>query len=434
MRDYLHKIETEGVLSIFDPTTNKFELVSRSIKCEYEHDHYTNANMKGIIKSTVINHTLNHFLNSKFKKIKFEGFYGDIVVGKIEKFNIDNAEYYKTTVNFSIKELTKVNLSVTEEVPVKIKLYFKAPYIQFLGRELGNSWGYDDSYLLKFTNDEYSINVKNNQLTFVEKIFLLPYNEPDSIFNRMLYPFMELTKEDDINNQLDEKFMQLKDIYILFAFLINSRVNCFGYECDIFNIDDKLIYKAEYKEAYRNCGKDFTLKFNEIDHEFEMFWTQDNLSLIINSFLNLDAEKKQKIIALIHGFLTVGEIIYFKAKVLSLVSILEGISKHINPTLSNPNPTSSEVINGAILKNDIDVNGIELEMSYHNLSYISEYRNYLAHFGEKKVFDKTKIFVEYKKAHIIARRLILSEICPTLPSFPFPRLYDNSIDFTIEED
>ncbi|MFA7360470.1 MAG: hypothetical protein WC139_05475 [Candidatus Kapaibacterium sp.] len=408
MREFIKTQKLNGKLNVEDRYS--FE----NVRGEYQYDVFSNKNMTG--KFEVQNIPVE-FLNEFDKNENFT-FAGDgfFVKGKITGSSIFGKP---DTLSFSVEETTSQIVWEGDEQR-KLEMSYYIPYVSKLARNIKASWGYSEEYIVKFISNEFKLLVKNIEIKFNENISLVKHEKPDSIFHRLLFPMItiDIAKDEDIYKLLDNYKELMEQVMLVLSFILFHRLNCFGFEARIFDENNKVIHTIDHRYTKKKSGIDCLL---EDKLEFNNYFNTDNVSKIIESFLALNEEHKQKFIRVIYSYLTIKELDIFEPKFKDTFYALEAISKIIVNPMTRISPEK-------LIINACDIAEIDLESfdflpsnNSNELKWlISEYRNDLTHFNFNIKFDLSELFNERNKMMRLLRSLMMYYLTPELKEFPFP--------------
>ena len=410
MREYIKSVKIIGKLNVED------KYVFEDVRGEYKHDIYSNKGMAGFFE---VKRLSADFLNN-FQTIRNFTFIGNGVTinGEITGWTLPSGR--EDNIKFSIKDVTEWIL-YEEKEPKKIFIEYKIPYILLLARRIRNYFGFNEDCIIKFISDEFKIKIKNIEIIFFEYISLVKHVEPDLIFNRMLHPKIriELTKDENIIEKLNYLENIMNDSMILISFIIFKRCNVFGYTANIYDQSDKLLQVINYKTSEKGSGEDY---IEEDNREFNNYFIEDNISKLIEAYLNLCNEEKNNFLKIIYSYLTIGELKIMEPMFKDAYHVLEAISKIIVKPKANMN--SEELIEEACFRNSININKIKFEEAKESNKLkwlITEYRNSLIHFNYNYEINNETLFIEFSKMMNLIRKLMISYLEPSLIEFPYPR-------------
>lgn len=310
-----------------------------------------------------------------------------------------------------------------DKEPNKLKILYNIPYVSLLSRKIKHYWGYDEDYIVKFDSNEFKICVQDFSITFYEYISLLNHIDPDSIFNKRLYPKIEFELENSDTEYIKEKLKYLEDmmldVMVIISFILFKRLNMFGYEADLLDVSQNTVQVIKYMTSLKSSGEDYI----ELDtSKFNKYFNGENVSKLIMAYRNLEKEKKEKYLRLLNAFLTIRELNIFEPQFRDAYFTLSAISKIItNPTTD---PGSEELIILACEMANIDLNQINFDKSINSekLKFlVSEYRNELTHYNFSLPVNYELYFKEYRKMMNLLRKLMIYYLEPSLIEFPYPR-------------
>lgn len=390
----------------------------KNVRAEYKYDIYSNKNMEGTFE--VDNQIGAKFLNDfqSLNEYEFKG-QGISIKGEILGWSFGNGD----KLNFDIYEIKEWNLHVHKE-PCKLIISYNIPYVSALSRKVKKSWLEDDDYIVKFNGEEFKLFVDEFLISFNEKIALLNHIEPDSIFNRKIYPKIELLIGqtayafiEDIVKKLD---MILEDSIIIISMLLFKRFNKFGYSISLLDETEALMQQIEHRDTLKNSGSDLMFSDNL---EFNKYFKAEYVSSLIITFRNLCAIDKEKYTRIIHSYLSIHEVGIIESKFREVYFLLGAISKLIvNPQDNDPGFES--LLNDACIKSGIDLNNVRFRPSEKSKKLkwlISEYRNELIHYNFFTNIKNEMIIEEYYKMLAILRKLMIYYLIPELMNFPLPK-------------
>lgn len=414
MRKFLTTTETTGILFIED-------LPEINVRCTYTDDHYSTRFKKGTFE--ILNFDTKTVEDAVGKKFKFEDSSGRDLKGRIIGFS-HKTEYneHRYTLNFTIEELLQ-SIKWTENEIVTLNIEFKIPYVELLSRDLRSSHGFYPDYIIKFDSEVLVLKVADYEIKIEERVNFVRNEDikPNSIFNRELFPTISTSVTS--KNYIDEinKIEILMDsVLLVVSFFLNHRINSFQFYAQLSDANSKNVETILYKNFKRGTCKDF---LDSPIHEFNLSFQEDNLSKLINKFI--ERNKDKDIERLLNAFLSIDETRIFQPMFLSGYFVLEAISKIIvNPRVKMG---SEDLISNAMEIagiNEDEISFIEPINGKKIKWHIYEYRNHLAHFNESELRDDL-IYTEFEKIMKLNRKLILWYIEPTLRDIPFHIFYNN---------
>lgn len=405
MRESIKTVKIRGNLTI----NNKFNF--KGVSGEYEYNVYSNKNMKGFLNIINSDELLRNF--NDIEKFVFNG-KGLTLKGEVSSwtFGGDDIMY------FEIEELIE-KIKNSDKSPNKIKVLYYVPYISGLARSIKKYWCEDEDYIVKFSSKEFTIMANGFLVTFYEHINLLNHENPDKVFNRLLFPriIKPMNNIEDIYDKLNywEKF--LDEVMLVLSLILFKRLTSFGYLAEIFSAEDESIQTIKYISTKKRSCDDYLL---DNGFFFRKYFTSENISILVESFLNLDNEKREKLLRIINAYLTISELEVFEPQFKDAYFATEAISKLIVES----NLGSEELIITACKSAGIDLDSVAFEPSIKSKKLrwlISEYRNELTHFNFETYFSIDQMIDEFSKMMNILRKLIFHFLVPELKSFPYPR-------------
>jgi len=260
MREFIKTLEFTGKLDIEGKTFQE------NVKCIYKDDYYSNRTMKG---EFFLNYLSAEFLN-KFKgrsKFIFEDISGRILKGIIYGFN-EKSEYNErwSILNFNVDEYEQ-RLLFSNVKPKILKIEYFVPYVSLLSRDLRYSYGFDESYLLKYISPVKTFCVNEICIQFDDRSYLINDVEPDSKFVREIHPVITIKdfNYDNIYEVLEEYKLFIKDLFIIISFILNHRVFSYGYKAKLLDENEKL---TEFITRKYKFGMGYEFINERYDHEF----------------------------------------------------------------------------------------------------------------------------------------------------------------------
>lgn len=279
MREFIIHKKTQGYLT-FEENRSFWNVI-----CEYDDDYYSDKNSKGTFRiSDTTTETENFFRNYPLK-FTFRDKFGLNINGVIEGINIKDSEFFCIILTFRIYDLSTREI-YSRSISKLIRIKFKTPYIDLFARNLLPSHGLTPNFIIKFNSDEFILKINNQKIIFKERINFLKYTKPDSIFNRILEPYIEEQIEDteDIAKKINGLLDYMKSIFPIISFVLNKWLGCFGANIELLTDNKSITEIIEYKEFYNNCGDDYIN--STYDENFRGFFTEENLSRVICGFIN----------------------------------------------------------------------------------------------------------------------------------------------------
>jgi hypothetical protein len=419
LREYIKTYEFTGTLKIED----YFE--KENVRCIYKDDYYSNNLMEGHFEVSNLSADLINKLGY-FEDFRFEDKSGRIICGKINgvTLNTGNNER-KDILIFFVNDFTQW-IKYSENKTVKVKISYSIPYISFFSRGIDFSYCYDDSYIFRFSSPKKVLSLNSGDIVFDDWVYSLKDKKPDSIFKKELFIDIEknVGDEDKKIELLNENENILKDILAFISFILNHRFSFYYYKADFYDEKGIITEALNRKESEWITGSEFIKENNSRYFNFEKLSTMENISLIVNKFLE-NKNEIDKIKELIYSYLTIKEIKIFEPQFLLAYFLLEGISKLIIKPVSGN--TSEQLIKDALSFYNIDINAYNLKVSRNRIKdcnsklewEISEFRNNLTHFNSD-YFNHNEMYDEFIKMKKLARKLILCYIEPSLSDWPEP--------------
>ncbi|MEO8664637.1 MAG: hypothetical protein ABI462_03995 [Ignavibacteria bacterium] len=413
MREYIVTKEFNGKLEFED-----FSI--ENVRCIYEDDYYSNRIMKGrfILKEDQRSISL---MNEPFRTFLFSDINGRVLKGQLNGSSLEN-EYnsHWQELSFDADEYSQ-RLRWSENKFERIKLRFHIPYIKDLSRHLKFSHDFYPEWLFRFDSIPFKIKINDHEFVFDERVYCYKHKEPDNILARELFIKVQFTYGNQEIVEILEKYESIvEDIMLIVSFVFNHRMRSYSYYAELLDEKEKLVETIEFKESNKLCGEDYLKKSNE---EFRKFLNSDNLSKLIQHFIDKNSDDKKNITSLINKFITIGETEIFEPKFVSAYFLLEAISKFI----------VSENIGGeSLIKRAVEISKVEMEI--FKISHkreeipnskceweITEYRNYLTHFNYQDEYDGQLMYEEYEKVLKLNRKMLLWIIYPDLSDWPLPK-------------
>lgn len=150
MRKYIKNFEFIGNLKI----DNIFE--QDDVRCIYEDDYYSNKLMKGHFE-------VGRFAADFLKKLDFNKFIfkdksGRTINGKVTGFSQKSSYNDNKNILYYLADDFTHWFYWNENIPAKVKIQYKIPYIYNLNRDIQFSYGYDESYIFKFASPKKFLN------------------------------------------------------------------------------------------------------------------------------------------------------------------------------------------------------------------------------------------------------------------------------------
>jgi len=413
MREYIITKEYNGTLIIENTTIE-------NVRCLFDDDFYSNKLKEGKFIISEFSVELERKLSNNVE-FRFFDISGRILTGKINGFRIGRKfNEHKNELKFYLDEYSQI-FKWSNAKGNSLIIKYNIPYIKDLSRNIRYSHDLYPKFIFKFTEDSKKIIINNQEFEFYEKVYCYEYKEPDSILARELFLKTSI-QQDDINlqNILNANELIIKDMMKILSFLFNHWMMSYGYNAELLDVSKKLIESITYKNYKINSGTDYLKKANP---NFKEYFRENNLSIIIENYVNKDKLQKENIEKLINKFLSLNEIKILEAKFLSGYVLLESISKSIVKPPCNTN--SESLIKDALVKSNIQKE--EFKVSRHRVKKntsknefeITEYRDMLVHFNELE-FEYEDMALEYDKIMRTCRRLIIWLIEPTLSNWGFP--------------
>jgi len=413
MREFVITKEFSGTLEI---ENNKLE----NIRCVYKDDYYSNKIMKGTFYLNEDQSSIE-LIKTPFQSFVFFDMSGRTLKGDITGMNHGhdyNDRFFK--LNFKLNDfLHRYKLKDSEKE--KLQILFHIPYIMDLSRHVIYSYDLSPDYIFKFNSNPFKIVLNDLIFEFYEKVYCRDYNEPDSIFTRELFikALIDIGYK-DVEGVINSYKLIVDDIMLIISFLLNHRMTSFGYNAELFDNENNLIETIEHKNSSKPCGKDCLKKSGD---KYLKFFTEENLSNLIEAFQNKTRHDKKNITKLLYKFLILKETEIFQAKFLSGYVLLESISKFIVKPTSNTK--NEQLIKDAIKMSNIEIEDFEISRhrkkkpSSQNEFEITEYRDELIHFNNQE-FSGHSMWVEYQKIVKVCRKLLLWIILPDLSNWGIP--------------
>jgi len=411
LRKHIINRRTKGKFIFWDKYTLD------DVYCDYEYDLYSNHNMNGIIEFDGLSKDIYDDFMKDINPCKFIGNDGVYIEGSIFSLPLGHGK-----IKFQI-EIIKEYYSYSNEEPDEIEISYYVPYITPLSREISRNTDNTKKVLFSFKKDEFTIVTDCKEIIFNEVVNLVKYDEPDYIFNRLMYPklLLKINKDEDINKIIDNNFALIQKLMLIISFLLFNRINTFGYKVKVFG-RNKLISQLKYRNAAQKSSEDYT---SNIGYKFEKYFTSENISKLLNSYLHLDNSKLEKLERILYSFISISEQKIFGPKFSSTYFLLAAISKIIMQPKNYSK--DEECIKLASEKVNIDIKRINFEISPKRLKknnskcewLITEYRHELTHFNFEK-YDIKILLHEYNKMMYLLRKLIIFYFEPSLVDFPYP--------------
>ncbi|MBK8383760.1 MAG: hypothetical protein IPL16_18080 [Ignavibacteria bacterium] len=370
MREWLENTRTDGKLYL----NNK--LFKNHAELEFEDNYYSNNNTEGRIK---IDDLSVEFQNSfRNKKYKFEFINADNkhFFGAITGFQHTTGIYLQNYyLKFRINKFQQLVLFEKFECK-KVSLFIiKIPFSYLLSRDIISSFGFDDQYIIKFRK-----------------------------------PILEV-------------------IMLIVSFILNHKMDWYGYKADLKNNKGRLCQFVEYKDYTKNIGDDYL--FEDKQGQFEKYLTNDSLSELIKMFRQKNVTEKKKIKHFIDELILIKNKNSYKSRFIESLFLIETVCKHLIeikniPVLSGKGYSMFQERIKAVLKY-LQIPFSEIDFKYSNtltkankkLLIITDYRNQIAHSDINKSFSWQKSSSEYIKVMKLLRRLIFILIDPKYQNIPY---------------
>jgi len=412
MREYIKKIVSHGKLEIFgeDKVKDEFE----NVRCEFSYDILSSKKIVGVFEIPQMYDNIGN------KKFIFKDDVERELKGNITGSTFEHIGGYRyNTLNFSIDEFTRSQWFSTAN-PKRLRIDFLIPYISYLSRSVLTYHFVENDYHFKFSDEVYKILVNNIEVRFDEFASFVEATEPDSKMYRMLYPTIEL----NINGNVDESVEELKklfdDVLLILSLVLDNKMRCFGYFLKLYDENDKIILDYEHRITTVKSRGGFVKK--HVNNKFEEIFTKEKITTLVNNFIN--HENKDLIRTSSYDLLTSQELDTFEPRLVWTIFSLEGVVKIITNKVGEITKFG-EVVNLACSERYMNVdlndyNFLKSENDDHRW-LITDYRNNIAHFNNKK-FDDEVIFDEYKKVIRLARNLLLKYLDSdkNINDYPFP--------------
>ncbi|MBK6771825.1 MAG: hypothetical protein IPG78_06845 [Ignavibacteria bacterium] len=425
MREWLENTRTDGKLYL----NNK--LFKNHAELEFEDNYYSNNNTEGRIK---IDDLSVEFQNSfRNKKYKFEFINADNkhFFGAITGFQHTTGIYLQNYyLKFRINKFQQLVLFEKFSVK-KLAIHYKIPFSYLLSRDIISSFGFDDQYIIKFRKPILEVNVENLNIKFIDNVYFPPYKKPDELFCRNLFLSIdqEFITRSKLFATLNEYEKIMDDVMLIVSFILNHKMDWYGYKADLKNNKGRLCQFVEYKDYTKNIGDDYL--FEDKQGHFEKYLTNDSLSELIKMFRQKNVTEKKKIKHFIDELILIKNKNSYKSRFIESLFLIETVCKHLIeikniPVLSGKGYSMFQERIKAVLKY-LQIPFSEIDFKYSNtltkankkLLIITDYRNQIAHSDINKSFSWQKSSSEYIKVMKLLRRLIFILIDPKYQNIPY---------------
>ncbi|MBN8570331.1 MAG: hypothetical protein J0M18_11935 [Ignavibacteria bacterium] len=336
----------------------------------------------------------------------------------------------------------KFNFSTTRILSYKIKDQFKSinlmflfniPYISFFDKGFSKELERPRHgiFIEEGEKSDYYFKINNIHLWVKQEIEI----ERDGLIKATLRKKMFLESIMYLEN--GEKHFEtinateriVEGICYILSFIFSRKIFSNGFNVEGINPDgtDLEVFHRNFKIK----KNDFEVALENINAEFKNYFTEEKLTIIIESFVNLETHKKEKVQKFINMFCTCYKLNYFEANFLYMYSLLEGVSKcfwsdedksDFALKYSGKYPSNETIIKNALQKTGLEKYFIFFKLSKKKNTrtkwYITDYRNDLMHFNDEIEFDE-ELFWESMKMMQICRKLIFAIINPEFIEFPF---------------
>lgn len=415
MREYIITEEFKGKLQVGD----SFEF--DKVRCLFHYDVYSNKTIKGEFILEDIQAFDLHDSSKRIDKLIYKDDDGREIHADYSGSSIEHKyNSRRTVIKFDVKEYGQF-LKCSDKVSKKLNVTFNIPYVSAFSRDLRTSWGFDDSFIVRFVDKPITINCENISIIFDETASLVDNNdEPDYLFNRCISPKIEIDLNENeelfvVLNKLED-FMY--DVSLVISLFVHHRIHWFAYHAQTLDENGRLVIDNHFKTKKKLSGDDYVTKVKD---EFKKFFTGENLALAINRFRDLSVEEKEAFTRIAYGYLSIENMDILEPEFITAYSELEAISKLIVKPYQNTKP--EELIKSAMSVHSIslsDFNFIKSPKKSDKFEWLAtDYRNYLIHSNNDK-FDLNEIIPEYNKIMVLLRKLIFAYLEPSLKDIPYP--------------
>lgn len=211
------------------------KLFKENVELFFEDKHNDNKQFIGCFKIDYLNADyLNNFglKKQKFKYIDEDNtFYFGIITGWEEKTKIYSKGYY---LKFQlIKKQQYVKYS--KDIVNKIKITYSIPYCYFLGRDILQSYGFDNNYLIKFRKPPLICSLNDVKVEFNDIVHFKDIQYKIGETKRYIVPtiLLILRNKKNLIELLNNYEKIMTETMIILSFYFNHKMDWYSYHAEI---------------------------------------------------------------------------------------------------------------------------------------------------------------------------------------------------------